>query len=154
MTNLTALGTYLETSALDARDACLVAALARAGAGVSRSVLARGSEPVPNDEPATLRNVHGEVIHPLEVGASDAFVSELSKEPCCGGLLGKSFAIPLDFRSHSPDRFVCFNALDNPAELVTGDPMGATFGILPWSGSAGGCARLGGGEVVWGGVID
>jgi fructose-1,6-bisphosphatase len=154
MTNLTALGNYLETSALDARDTRLVAAIARAGSTVSRRLVAARSDFLSSDElQVTLRSVQGEVIHPLEVAANDAFVDELSKEPCCGGLLGKGFGFPLDFRSHGPDRFVCFSALDNAAQLATGAPMGATFGILPWSGSASASALLPGRELVAAGLI-
>jgi fructose-1,6-bisphosphatase I len=148
MTNHTALGRFLETSAFDACDARLVTAIASAALHVSRAVVVTEREPAGDEPSATLRNVQGEVIHAREIAASDAFVSELSKEPCCGGLLGKSFGVPLDFRSHSPERFVCFNALDNPAQLAAGGPTGATFGIAPWSGSASASALLAGRELL------
>jgi fructose-1,6-bisphosphatase I len=153
MTNHSALRRFLEASAFDAADVRLVAAIARAASSVSRMLSAARAEPLPEGELHPLLNVHGKVLHPFEVAASDTFVSELSKEPGCGGLLGKSFGAPLDFRSHGPDRFVCFSALDNPAQLGNGGPMGATFGIVPWCGTAAESALSPGTELLAAGLV-
>lgn len=130
---------YLAASDFEASDARSIAAIARAGSAVARAlrVAAAGStDDYLGCAGGRGRNVHGELVHELDVLANDLFVGELAKEPCCGGVLSEETREPLDFRAHAPERFVFFDPLDGTANLEAHGLTGSIFGIAPWAGDA------------------
>ncbi len=157
MNSNTILGSFLEASNLEAHDARLVAALARAGVGVA-SALRRGeavgcSAGPGSREGSVQRNVHGEVVRDIDMLANDRFVDELAKEPCCGGLLSEETRDALDFRAHQPERFVFLDPLDGSANVETHGPTGSIFGVVPWAGSCKASALTPGAELVMAGYL-
>ncbi len=156
MNTNTNLGSFLEASSLEAHDARLVSALARAGASVANALQrgdAVGCSASPSSQGGELRNVHGEVVRDIDVLANDCFIAELAKEPCCGGLLSEETRDPLDFRAHQPERFVFLDPLDGSANVETRGPTGSIFGIVPWAGSSRTSALVPGSELILAGYI-
>jgi fructose-1,6-bisphosphatase I len=125
----TSLDSYLCNNHFATADASLLAAIARAGAVIARALRCPASVSADFDRP---RNVHGELVHELDVLANDAFVAELATVTCCGGVLSEETREPIDFRGHAPERFVFFDPLDGTANLEAHGLTGSIFGISPW----------------------
>jgi fructose-1,6-bisphosphatase I len=140
MNDTVSLESFLAASDFEAHDAGLITALARAGCGVARALNGSGAGNSNSDHDCLgwtgtrPRNVHGELVHDLDVLANDLFVAELARESSCGGVLSEELREALDFRAHAPERFVFFDPLDGTANLEAHGLTGSIFGIVPWAG--------------------
>ncbi|HVJ19886.1 MAG TPA: class 1 fructose-bisphosphatase [Polyangiaceae bacterium] len=159
MKDTISLESFLAASDFEAHDARLIAALARAGSGVARALSGANVASTSYDYDflgcagSRPRNVHGELVHELDAFANDLFVAELAKESCCGGVLSEELREALDFRSHSPERFVFFDPLDGTANLEAHGLTGSIFGIAPWAGSTRASSLQPGAELVAAGYL-
>jgi fructose-1,6-bisphosphatase I len=156
MNDTASLESFLAASDFEANDLRLIAALARAGNGVAQALRGAALSSTFDylgcaaDRP---RNVHGELVHELDLFANDLFVAELAKEGCCGGVLSEEMRAPLDFRAHAPERFVFFDPLDGTANLEAHGLTGSIFGIAPWAGNARSSSVQPGNELVCAGYF-
>ena len=104
----------------------VLAAVVEASRDVSRHVRAGALLPAPDPEGA--RNVHGEVVHPLDILGTERFVEAFDHSDAVAGLVCEELEAPKFF--DVPDRDASFTCVLDPIDGTSNADIAITIGSI------------------------
>ncbi|MDA0351373.1 MAG: fructose-1,6-bisphosphatase [Chloroflexi bacterium] len=109
----------------------VLAAIVEAARDVSHHVRAGALLPAPDPEGA--RNVHGEVVHPLDILGTERFVEAFDASDAVAGLVCEELAAPKFFEIPNGDpSFLCvLDPIDGTSNADIAITIGSIFGVFP-----------------------
>ena len=115
----------------DAVLARVLAAIVEASCDVSRHVRAGALLPAPDPEGA--RNVHGEVVHPLDILGTERFVAAFDASDAVAGLVCEELAEPMffDVPDGAPSFMCVLDPIDGTSNADIAITIGSIFGVFP-----------------------
>ena len=109
----------------------VLAAVVEASRDVSAHVRAGALLPAPDPEGA--RNVHGEVVHPLDILGTERFVEAFDASDTVAGLVCEELEAPkfFDVEAGSPSYLCVLDPIDGTSNADIAITIGSIYGIFP-----------------------
>lgn len=109
----------------------VLAAIVEASRDVSAHVRAGALLPAPDPEGA--HNVHGEVVHPLDILGTERFVEAFDASDTVAGLVCEELAEPkfFDVASDAPSYMCVLDPIDGTSNADIAITIGSIFGVSP-----------------------